>query len=42
MQESSQAQHLAKQTSEMPGAVPGAKYMGSETCKTSDDELSTL
>lgn len=29
----------AKKTSEMPGAVPGATYVGSDTCKGCHDEI---
>jgi hypothetical protein len=31
--------HAAKRTSEPPGAVPGATYVGSDTCKNCHDEI---
>ncbi len=40
-QEMTPAKNLAKRTSEMPGAVPGAKYVGADTCKTCHDEIYT-
>ncbi len=38
-QSAAHAKHPAKKTSELPGAVPGAKYVGSDTCKTCHDDL---
>src|SRR5215475_8187996 len=38
-QESKAGKAAAKRTSEMPGAVPGATYVGSDTCKTCHDEI---
>ncbi|PYX89138.1 MAG: cytochrome C [Acidobacteria bacterium] len=38
-QEAKQEKHAAKRTSEMPGAVPGATYVGSDTCKSCHDEI---
>lgn len=35
----SKQKHSAKRTSELPGAVPGATYVGSDTCKNCHDEI---
>lgn len=38
-QESPSAKHLAKKSAELPGAVPGATYVGSDTCKTCHEDI---
>jgi hypothetical protein len=38
-QQQNRGKHAARKTSDMPGAVPGATYVGSDTCKNCHDEI---